>query len=468
MALEKLEFGDSVAGLLINGVDDTPYMGATMHMRSPRGVSVEIPYLRGGQFKHVEEWFDKQSPPGNMEMLTAEGAVSFFDVEWMGHTQNSGRRAALGKLRPQETVLSSRDGKLADPLVVQVARSRIDGLNRWIREESITDRPVSDDNSKLRKLGLEVERVVAAVWTQGDATLTLHTDWRVESKEDAAERSRVIHDNFVLDSEFTMGPRPFWDHLVEQRKLANLVVFVFGRSISFRRHKVQDDRFTARLMGGKVYNHPFVELISAETVRERARPIQSTEQFGRPLASLAAIGPDGLSAWAASYTRWERFILPAISALSRSDAFAEEAVTMTSMALEAAGSIIGEREGERATYRSRGKTTATYVYRCLHVLRIGWGPYISSDAALAWAIANNYNGVKHYDRGDLPPGEQTLVLAQVGSLIARLLALHLTGKGDELLKGYRDGNELWPVQQEFDSYGVRIVEGGKWENTRDE
>jgi hypothetical protein len=46
MAVSGLEFGDSLAGLLVDGVEETPYTGATLKMRAGDGVVVEVPYLR--------------------------------------------------------------------------------------------------------------------------------------------------------------------------------------------------------------------------------------------------------------------------------------------------------------------------------------------------------------------------------------------------------------------------------------
>lgn len=133
------------------------------------------------------------------------------------------------------------------------------------------------------------------------------------------------------------------------------------------------------------------------------------------------------------------------------------------MALEAAGQLIGLREGEEATW-GRGKpSTATYVFRCLDLLAVKWGDYISSDIGLARAIANNYNDVKHFDRGDFPDHEETYLVSSVNKLLVRLLALHLTGKGDELLEPYRDGKELWPIQQRFEVVGMRVDDDGNWQ-----
>jgi hypothetical protein len=360
---------------------------------------------------------------------------------------------------------------LEDPLTIAVVRSRIDGLNHWIQESSVKQRRHDDVEGRLQKLDIEIERVVAAEWMQGDASMTLHTDWRVEEKEDLYDRGSLITDHFVLESKFSDGPRPFGDHLAEQRKVANLLVFMYGSPIAFREHKVQDDRFAERYGGsGEVYNHPFVELISTSTVRERSHPIRHRDELGYPVAFLANIGPQGLRAWSDEYEKWERFILPSVSALGRAEAFAEEVVMSTSISLEVAGELFRKQRGENATYSGSGNpTVATKIYRCLHVLGIGWGAYAASDVGLAIAIANNYNGVKHFDnkkRLRLPAGEETLLVSEINSLVVRLLALRLTGAADSILARYRAGENLWPIQQQFERYGLRVLADGSWEPTQ--
>lgn len=470
MAIESLDFGDSIAGLLMDGVDETPYTGATLKLVSPGGVHVEVPYISYGdteQLRHVQEWFDTQTPPPNMLLRTKDGPVSLFATRWQGHSENFGRNISVGTLAPEEAVLAARDGALSDPLKVAKVQSKLDGLNSWLGATAITTERETDKVGRLKKYAIVVEGNEVASWNQGGARMTLRSDWRIRQHDDGYSRRRDVYDDFVLDSKFHDGPHPFFDHFVEQKKVANLLVFLYARTIPFREHKVRDRRFVARLNGGRIYNAPYVELISSRSVRERAQPIPSTSEIGRPLAGFAQLGTSGLEAWSANYERWQRFILPAAGALARRGAFLEDVVLSTSLALEAAGQIIGKREGERATYNNGRRTTATWIYRCLHLLGVAWGDYVHSTVGLARAIASNYNDVKHYDRGEFPSLEETDLVATVNRLIVRLLALHLTGKGDELLKPYReDQRELWRVRERFDGYKRRIADDdGTWEAT---
>jgi hypothetical protein len=134
------------------------------------------------------------------------------------------------------------------------------------------------------------------------------------------------------------------------------------------------------------------------------------------------------------------------------------------MGLEAAGQILGPRKGEEETYGDRKRPNQrTYVYRVLQLLAVHWGKHIAGLVPLATAIADNYNSVKHYDRGDLPAQLETYLIGFVNRYIVRLLALMLTGKGEELLGPFREKGALWEVEREFEGNGLRISEEGRFE-----
>jgi len=140
------------------------------------------------------------------------------------------------------------------------------------------------------------------------------------------------------------------------------------------------------------------------------------------------------------------------------------------MSIEAAGSIVGERPGERATWsraRTPRPTTATNVYRCLDVLDVRWPERIRDRVGLARAVANNYNDVKHYDRGEFPDHDESYVVSEVNQMIVRLLAIHITGRDEELLAPYREGSALHKIEQVVDGFGLRVDENGVWHRDAD-
>lgn len=467
MGMNRLEFDDSLSGLLLDGVQDTPYVGATLRFTGGSGMTVEVPYLSNravAQFGHVQAWFRDQSPPANMLLLVPDGAISLFDIGWSGHSENwGGQRASIGSLRPDLVVLGDRDGALWEPLVMGEMRSRIDGLNEWSRLSAVSSDRRTDDEGRVQSVTLLLRRDDGITWQQGEATMSIRAGWFHSPEQDGYERKTTVDDNVHIESKFSSGPMPFWEHFVEQRKVANLMVFLFGRPLSFREHKLRDDRFSSRMLDGRIHAHPLTEIISRHTYRDRRVEVPSKKELGHPIAHMAQIGVEGLTAWSEKYEQWERFILPSVSVLSRTGRFIEDVIISTSMSIEAAGSIIGERPDERATW-SRGSkpTTATYVYRCLDLLDVRWPERIGSRVGLARAVANSYNAVKHYDRGEFPDHDESYVVSEVNQMIVRLLAIHITGRDDELLASYRDGSDLYKIKQIVDGYGLRVDEDGVW------
>lgn len=461
----ELNIGDSMAVLLVDGIEDTPYVGATLRMKAT-GVEVEVPYLPGfsvPQFTHVNEWFRKMTPPDNVLVYTREGTVTLYGCRWSGHADASGTRVGSGSFTAREALLRDRDRPLSDALLVQRCYSRVDGMNRWSRATAVSSESDLDEDSRTTGLTISVKSPAAVEWRQGEATLRVRSIWRFSSTNEADSRVHELDDNVVLESEWN-EPRPFVDHLVEQRKVLHLLVFLFAKPLSFRKHLVQDESIAARLMNGEIFDHPFTEVISSRTMRERAQPMIPSKDLDRPLLVLDELGTDGLTEWAERYETWERFILPAVTSLGQRRRFAEDIVMNMSMSIEAASHLLGSRPGENATHRNGRPTTATHAYRCLEVLGIKWGDYIHSQIGLAKAIANNYNAVKHADRGGFPDAGQTILIGDVIELVVRLIAVRLTGQGDELIERYRRGSELWPIEQRFDSYRIRIVDDrGTWE-----
>jgi hypothetical protein len=350
-------------------------------------------------------------------------------------------------------------------------QSRLDGLNEWSRLSAVSSDRETDEEDLIQSVTLLLHRDDGITWQQGDATMTVRAGWYYSPEQDGYGRKTIVDDNVHIESTFGSRPTPFWEHFVEQRKVANLMVFLFGRPLSFREHKLRDDLFASRMMDGRIHAHPLTEIISRHTYQERRTEVPSKKDLGHPIAHMAQIGAEGLATWSEKYETWERFILPSVSVLGRPGRFIEDVVISTSMSMEAAGGILGECAGERVTW-SRGRisrpTTATYVYRCLDALAVLWPERIRDRVGLSRAIANNYNDVKHFDRGEFPDHDESYVVSEVNQMVVRLLAIYITGRSEELLSSYREGNNLYTIKQVLDGYGLRVDETGRWHRDTDD
>jgi len=464
MAVEKLPFGKSLAGLLIDGVEDTPYAGCTLRMIEPSGAFIDVPYIQGdetGQFAPVSAWFSTRTPPPNMALRTDEGEVSLFDIQWSGHSEKTGHSVSLGKLRPTEIVLWQREAALEEPLLVSEVRSHIDGLKEWSRFTAIKQDTESNEEGLTRKLIVEVESVAKVTWQQGGATLTLQTDWRTANPEGSDDGSFNIFEWVVLDSKFEQ-PQSFFDHLVEQRKVVHLLILVFGKGIHFRKHRVRDDTFAQRLMNGDFINNPFVELISRRTVHEYAETPPTKKDLQQPIFRLGQVGEEGMRVWGEEYETWKRFILPAASILSRRGVFVEDIIISLSVSLESAGHVLGVCEGEEETYFRERPTMATYVYRALQAIDVDWGDRVESIVGLARATVSSYNATKHFNKGEMPDSDQSYIISQVLRKVTRLLTAHIIDPSGELMKDVKEGANLWRVHEMLEAHELRISDDGKW------
>lgn len=74
------------------------------------------------------------------------------------------------------------------------------------------------------------------------------------------------------------------------------------------------------------------------------------KELGNPIADLHQISAEGFETWANNYEAWKRFTLPSASILGRDGAFLEDLIISTSMSMEAAGGIIGERPGKKVAW----------------------------------------------------------------------------------------------------------------------
>lgn len=463
MDISAIGFGQSIAGLLVDGVEATPYTGATLKMDRDRGVVLEIPYIEQDetrQFSHVNDWFMNKTPPTNMYLMTPDGNIGLFGNRWRGHVITGG--ITLGKVMPGETLLGPCEAPLNKPLILNEVSSRIDGLQAWTRIKSINQAPRIDSTNLIQSIDVNIATVESKSWRQGEATLHFRSEWKTDRPIEGYEGGLNIDDGTVLVSSFP-EERPFFEHLVEQRKVAGLLTLLSGGPIHFRQHKVSAKSIVLRALSGDIYHRsPRIPLISADTVREFDMPRPSISDLNWILSDFDQVGVSGLEQWAAGYEKWKRFILPAAGVFGRRGLYLEDVIVSLSYSIEAAGQIIGPRPGEENTYFNRNRpTTSTFVYRCLESLDVDWGPIAPNLCALARAIANTYNSIKHYDRGDFPAPDVQRVIGVVLRFTARLLALYIIDDTGDLLTDYRKERALLRAHNIFEQSDIRFDETGK-------
>lgn len=458
MGINHLEFGDSVTGLLADSL--SPRTAGTLFVRQNEGMHVEIPYLAEGEpahFGHVAAWFHNQDPPRNLTLQSRDGFVSLFGLRWDGGTRNLNTDFGHGVLRPEVVVLSARDGDANDDLVVDELTSNVDGLNRWSGMTSLTESSTFQDGH--REMAFRLNGFEEVSWRQGKATLSLVPDWRAETRLAGNDRGSTIQDMVGLRSTFDDGPRPVLDHLTEQQKVLRLLTLLFGLPISFRRHLVRDSRFTVPTASGRTTAQ--VELLTSWTIGEYEQPEPEAEALAKVFAGFTQVGTAGLEAWAANFESWTRFILPAVSVVGGRKRRIEDNVISTSIALEAAGRILGKRNGEQATYSQSGRqTVSTDIYRVLDRLQLDWSGIASSPVALSRLIADTYNGIKHFDRGELPSHAHAFLVSEINQHLVRAFALTLIGEDDAQLQWVRDANSRWQIAAWFRELHVELTEDG--------
>ncbi|MFX1820959.1 hypothetical protein PV768_14280 [Pseudarthrobacter sp. CC4] len=440
---KRFTMGDTAPGLVIDNVEDTPYVTGMLSFGELKGVSLLVPFVNNTpQFAAVKGWVRDGRPPSNLQLLTDRGRFTLYGCRTSGSSLNMGGQGfSTVRITPQEVVYKDRDGDFDDALEVTELRSRIDGLTEWTDMGATSYSLVADEKNRAQKINVEVQSPPPLVWQHGDVTFELSTNWAVDDEKPGFR----VREWVCLTTKFETS-RPCAEHFAEQRKIAALLTLMYGQAAVFRHHEIRDERFNAKVLTGKVVDVPFFEMVSEDTVSDYWRPLPG--EMKHPLATASDVGVEGLQRWLEGFDQWERVIHPGAGTLRRPESYVEDHIVNASVSLEAAGHLIGEVEGERESWSTRGKrsypTTATYVFRALAAVNLDWFDVAASRLALARAIANNYNDVKHPERGPMPPAEHTYVAGKIALLVVRLLALRLMEPDMDLIKAF---GEDWKFNQ---------------------
>lgn len=468
MANRTFAFGDSLAGIVIDGQEATPYVTGTLTYEEHRGIRLAVPFMNTtsvAQFGPVIGWFKRGGrPPSSLLVQTQDGDFSLHGCRTSFSAFNyGGSGLSVGHIAAKEVVYKERDGEFSDELTVAELRSHIDGLTEWTDLQATTYSVVRDEQHRVQKIIVDVESKEPFSWSHGDVTFTLSTDWKTEQSEPGLR----IREWVCLTTTFP-EPRPCSEHIREQRKMVSLLTLMYGTAVAFRRHEIRDARFNSKVLTGKIVDTPFFEMVSEDTVDDFSRP-STNGKLKDPLVHASKLDGEALIRWGDAQETWNRVIQPTVGTIRRSDSYLEDHVVNSSMSLEAAGSLLGVVDDEEQTYgRRKLPITATYVYRCLKTLGLDWSEAATSSVALARAVANNYNEIKHFDRGEFPPAEQTYLVGQVALLIVRLLAVRILDPTLELVHEYGTSWQFEALKREFRDRNVYVDEQGIFADYPDE
>lgn len=461
MATSGFSVGDSLAGLIVDGVDETPYVAGTLSYEERRGIRLAIPFIHSyspNQFDAVKKWFREGSVPLNLLLITDKGTFSLYGCRNAGSSIRGGSGLSTGYVAPSEVVYTGRDGDFEDALTVSEMRSQIDGLKEWTGFSAAKLTFVADDRNRANKVTVDVESGDSLTWRQGAATMTLSLHWETDQPEPGFR----VREWVCLTTSFA-DPRPCSEHLAEQRKMIALLTLMFGNPVRFRRHEIRDSRFNSKVLTGKIVDVPFFEVVVEETASDFSRPLPEGRKLRQPLVTASEVKPESLERWAEQYSKWSRVIQPTVGTITRTESYVEDHVVNSSMSLEAAGHLIGKVTGEKETYSPWGKkTTATYVFRCLAAIGLDWSEAAESVVGLAKAVANNYNGIKHFDRGEFPPTEHTYLISRVAVLIVRLLAVGRLDPSLELVNRCGERGQFTELKREFKERNLYVNAEGKF------
>ncbi|PQZ58295.1 hypothetical protein CQ040_11340 [Microbacterium sp. MYb54] len=476
----NLRTGDATPGLLDNESDEVaPTLGATLEL-TERGVQLRVPFFPdvrpGSHFAGITEWgdFSDDTSTRNFLLQTQDGPAHLFQNRVFRHTSHSARPSTT-LFEPRDTVFPAEAVDMPDTLAVTRLRSDVDGLLAFTRWKSWETKGTHHENGVLvRALDIHVEGTQRVSWSQGDATMTLRTQWDTEVRDRPDGRGGIdIIDRVVLMSEF-VDSRPVADHIREQRAFLDLVsIAVFGRSLYFRHHEISDPSYGSTVPavardGEDTFTYePFHHLITMDTRNEATQPHPDAQRLRDDIyLPLGAFPQHVLDGWGAASDRWQQFLRPLRALLRRVPTAPDDFVVTGSIAFERASDLLGRQPGEEATYQTTkdGKTrptVATDIYRCLHQLGVDWSDLGTDTVGVARTIAWHYNGVKH-PRGETAESEHLLLTAFIVRAAVRLFTLWIADPTGGLLGSARAQHRVQHVAEYFHLYGFTLTDNGRF------
>lgn len=478
MAITGIEPGTTLSGLLFAGDADAPLVAATIRLNPDLGIEVEVPFLSNRpEFDGLREWFRgaPNSLPRNMTFLSGLGQLSLFDNRWSYY---SPAPIDIGRFVARDVVFKEREAGLDGPLRVTELMSEIDGLASWTNYRATEWDTELNDEQRIRAISARVESKDEFSWSVEGVTFTIRVNWRGDDQG----RPGLHVDEWVAVTTKFDEPQPVRKHLDAQERLVALLTLTFGAPVYFRQHSIRSEDFIDKVMGRPKPGEPdreslgssFYPLVSSRTVHEvtKAKP-KDIDLRTEGLVFLPQLTPDGLSKWFGSYDAWSRMIDPTVGLLFRDTVSPFDVVVSANLSLESAGHLLPSRQPETneskdaavatgTCKKPRNPTTSSLVERCLDELNFDWSPVAETTHGLAQAIADNYNTIKHFNRGVLPPLSETRMLGGISVLVVRLLGVNLVDPSGERVSEFGSGWTFSGYLQNFVDVGLYVNASGKF------
>lgn len=454
----ELEAGSQRTGLLVDGIEGTPHVVATLSHERPGRIRASVPFARDGnaQFASAVCWFDLRNGrlPKNLLFEDEKGSVSLYGTTT--HFASIGTGISLGKFEAENIVFARTANSLEEELRVQAFRSRIDGLTDWVDGQAISVDTQSDTEGRLTGVDVSVRSPDDIEWVQGEAQMTLAVHWNWSGR-----RELKIEEYALLHSEFQDRNGTPEEHLAQHRVVQALLTILSGQAVYYREHWVKDQQFSLRMLDGRIADIPWRKALNRRTLEQHHEAAPPKTRPNQVIARFDQLGTTGLESWAAIYEHWRRPIDVLVGLLNKSGGFIEDRVLAASLAVESLGYIIGPVADE-PPYRGRNVPFANQVYRCIRTVGLDCTAIASSDEDLAAAAADIYRRIKHPEH-DMPDSLHSWLMSKVLVLIARLILVKQIATVEDPVEPFLRNGALRALVDAFENNDLFIGPGGAFE-----
>lgn len=439
----KMLPGETRAGVLVDGVADTPYQMCVLTYESGSGPLVEVPFVFGDdQFSVVQSWFRHDKLPDTVVFQDHRGPVTLSGVRFRGLQMGN---ISLGRFDARVAIFGQPREHL-DEYRVSTVRSEIDGLQEFTRFKSITTEFERVEGRWLTHAVVHATDEVVA--RHGQVTYGIRAVTYPLPGVDFSARSTTVIET-VVDDGAEVG-----EHLAAQWSIRALVTIAHGVPLFWRRHQLRDEAFPMWMLSGDARKPEFVEVLSQRTAHDYDQDAPKAASLGLPIFQLSDLGVGGLDRWLSLYSdsMFRRAVEPAVEVINDSfGRFVEPRFTLTMLALEALGYYLNPNRGDR-------DSLACKIERCLTVPGVDWSP-IGEVGDIAQALAAVSNDLKHPDRGRNPDTVELVLSADLGIVALRLHFAYLAGVVTEVIGERSRSLPLSDAFQAFGRNGLEVRDG---------